>query len=208
MKVLMINGSPHQKGCTYTALKEVEKSLLEENIETCWLHIGTQAIHDCIDCGYCATHGMCIFKDDCLNKALELIQTCDGLIIGSPVYYASATGAITSFLDRLFYAGSHHLRFKPASAIVSARRAGTTASLDQLQKYFLINQMPIVSSRYWNMVHGNTPEEVLQDIEGLQTMRALGKNMAWLLKCIQAGKDHQIHYPSLEDKAFTNFIRS
>ena len=207
MKVLLINGSPHQHGCTYTALKEIEKSLMEEDIEVCWFQLGSKAIHGCIGCDHCATHGACVFKDDSLNEALKLIQTCDGIIVGSPVYYASATGTLTAFLDRLFYAGSKDLRFKPASAIVSARRAGTTASLDQLQKYFSINQMPIVSSRYWNMVHGNTPEEVLQDLEGLQTMRALGKNMAWLLKCIQSGKENHIDYPVLESKTFTNFIR-
>lgn len=206
MKVILLNGSPHEKGCTNRALLEVEKSLAEEGIETELIHIGNQAVHGCIGCGKCAQTGRCIFKEDPVNLVLDKMEHADGLIVGSPVYYASANGSLYSFLDRLFYAGSC-FAFKPAAAVASARRAGTTACLDTLNKYFTFSQMPVVSSRYWNMVHGNTPEEVEKDMEGLQIMRTLGKNMAWLLKCIKAGKAAGISLPQQEDKIKTNFIR-
>lgn len=206
MKVLLINGSPHRKGCTYTALNEISKSLNEEGIETEIFHIGVDSIRGCIACGQCKSTFRCVFKDG-VNAAIEKMETCDGLIVGSPVYYASANGTLVSFLDRMFYASARKMAYKPAAAIVSARRAGTTASFDQLNKYFMINNMPVVSSQYWNMVHGNSPEEVLQDEEGLQIMRRLGKNMAWMLKCIENGKLNGINIPELEPKKITNFIR-
>lgn len=206
MKVLLINGSPHRNGCTFTALNEVAVSLNEEVIETEIFQLGTNAIHGCIGCGKCRENSLCIF-DDCVNEVIKKMEECDGLIVGSPVYYASANGALTAFLDRMFYASSKKMAYKPAAAVVSARRAGTTAAFDQLNKYFLINNMPVVSSQYWNMVYGNTPEQVLQDEEGLQIMRHLGKNMAWLLKCIGAGKEKGIVSNFNEKRKGTNFIR-
>lgn len=208
MKVLLINGSPRLKGCTYTALCEIAKELEKENIETEIFHIGNKPIRGCMACGGCYKNdsNKCVFNDDVVNIALEKAKEADGFIFGSPVHYAGASGEITSFLDRFFYAGSG-FEYKPGAAIVSCRRGGSTAALDQLNKYFTISQMPIVSSQYWNMVHGNTPEEVKQDLEGMQVMRTLGKNMAWLLKCIQAGKESGIALPEKEERARTNFIR-
>ena len=174
MKVLMLNGSPHERGCTNRALLEVEWALNEEGIETEILHVGSQSVHGCIACQKCSETGRCVFTYDLVNQVLDKMETADGLIVGSPVHYASPNGTVLSFLDRLFYAG-RDFAFKPGAAVVSARRAGTTASLDVLNKYFTIAQMPVVSSTYWNMVHGFTPQEVEQDLEGLHTMRALGK---------------------------------
>lgn len=207
MKVLLINGSPKAKGCTYTALLEVAKELEKENIETEIFHVGNKPIRGCMACGGCSkTDGKCVFNDDTVNIALEKAKEVDGFIFGSPVHYASASGAITSFLDRFFYAGNS-FQYKPGASIVSCRRGGSTAAFEQLNKYFTISNMPVVSSQYWNMVHGNTPEEVKQDLEGMQTMRLLGKNMAWLLKSIQAGKESGITLPTKEPRAVTNFIR-
>ena len=206
MKVLLINGSPNEKGCTYTALSEVAKTLEECSIETEIVQIGKQAVRGCIGCGGCAGKGRCVFDDDMVNEWLAKIEEADGLIIGSPVYFASPNGNLISLLDRLFYAGKS-IAHKLAAAVVSARRGGTTVSLDDIQKYFTIRQMPIVASTYWNMVHGNKPEEVLQDKEGLQTMRNLGRNMAWMLKCIEAGKQNGIMPPVAENDSRTNFIR-
>ena len=207
MKVLLINGSPKSKGCTYTALCEVAKELEKENIEAEIFHVGNQPIRGCIACGGCSNNsGKCVFNDDTVNIALEKAKEADGFIFGSPVHYAGASGMITSFLDRFFYAGNC-FQYKPGASIVSCRRGGATAAFEQLNKYFTISNMPIVSSQYWNMVHGNTPEEVKQDLEGMQTMRLLGKNMAWLLKSIQAGKDAGISLPEREPRARTNFIR-
>ena len=206
MKVLLLNGSPHEKGCTYRALTEVAGALTNEGIETEIVHIGNQAIHGCIGCGKCAAAGRCVFKGDPVNAFLDKMEHADGLVVGSPVYYASANGSLYSFLDRLFYAGSC-FAFKPAAAVASARRAGTTATLDSMNKYFTISQMPVVSSQYWNMVHGNSPEEVEQDLEGLQVMRTVGKNMAWLLHCIEAGKAAGITTPEPEQRLRSNFIR-
>jgi multimeric flavodoxin WrbA len=206
MKVLLINGSPRPSGCTYTALREVEKTLAENGIETELMQMGKQAVQGCIACGKCSElHNRCVF-DDSVNEALEKMETADGLIVGSPVYYASANGSISAFLDRMFFAGECFAN-KPGAAIVSARRAGTTAALDQLNKYFTICNMPLVSSCYWNMVHGNTPEEVVKDLEGMRIMRTLGRNMAWLLHCIEAGKAAGIAPPVREDGPATNFIR-
>lgn len=208
MKVLLLNGSPHKEGCTYTALKEVAGELEKEGIATEILHVGGQAVHGCMGCGGCGKLGKCVYDDDLVNKAVEKMKECDGLIVGSPVHYASASGAITSFLDRFFYSGSRYVMHKPAAAVASARRAGTTATLDQLNKYFMISQMPVVSSQYWNMVHGGCPEDVREDEEGLQIMRVLGRNMAWLLKSIEAGKKAGIEIPQPEsEKKRTNFIR-
>lgn len=207
MKVLMINGSPNREGCTFTALKEVEKELVKCKIETEILHIGKQAVRGCIGCGGCAGKGACIFGEDSVNEAISKMRESDGLIIGSPVYYAAANGSLSSFLDRMFYAGGSFFERKPGAAVVSARRAGTTAALDELNKYFTISQMPLVSSQYWNMVHGNTPEQVMNDLEGLQVMRTLGKNMVWLLQCIEAGKKAGVSEPEKEDRVRTNFIR-
>jgi len=207
MKVLLINGSPKAKGCTYTALAEIAKELEKENVETEIFHIGSAPIRGCTACKGCYnTDGKCVFNDDSVNIALEKAKDADGFIFGSPVHFAAASGAITSFLDRMFYAGNC-FGYKPGAAIVSCRRGGSTAAFEQLNKYFTISNMPIISSQYWNMVHGNTPEEVIQDLEGMQTMRTLGKNMAWLLKSIQAGKDAGVQLPEKEPRAVTNFIR-
>ena len=187
MKVLLINGSPNPRGCTYTALNEVAKTLEQEGIETEIIQVGQKDIRGCIGCRQCKESGQCIF-DDFVNEVAPKFNECDGIVIGSPVYYASANGTLISFLDRLFYSTLADKTMKVGAAVVSARRAGTTATFDELNKYFTISQMPIVSSQYWNMVHGNTPEEVQQDLEGLQTMRTLGKNMAFLIKSIQLGK--------------------
>ena len=211
MKVLLVNGGPHQHGCVHTALEEVEKELNKEGIDTEIFWIGTKPIAGCIACGNCAKTGKCVF-DDVVNEFVEKAKDADGFIFGSPVHYGAATGAITSFMDRVFYSASNagkidRFMFKPAAAISSARRAGTTATYDQLNKYFGITQMPIISSRYWNMVHGRTPEEVKHDEEGMQTMRILGRNMAYYLKCIEAGREKGINPPEQEKTTFTNFIR-
>ena len=183
MKVLLLNGSPHPHGCTFTALSEVAGALEKNGIETEIFQIGNQPISGCIACGKCRDTGKCVISDG-VNDFVEKAKSADGFVFGSPVYYASASGQISSFLDRAFYGKSAIFEGKPGAAVVSCRRAGSTASLDQLNKYFTISGMPVVSSRYWNMVHGNTPEEVVQDKEGMQVMRTLGNNMAWLLKCI------------------------
>lgn len=210
MKVLLINGSPHQKGCTYTALKEVGDTLNKEGIETEIFNIGTKPIAGCIACANCMKSGKCIFND-AVNEVLNIASEYDGFIFGTPVHYAAASGAITSFMDRLFYAdalsGKKSFYLKPAAAVVSARRAGTTATFDQLNKYFTISEMPIISSQYWNMVHGHTAEEVKKDLEGMQTMRVLGRNMAFFLKCKEAGEKAGVKLPEKEERIFTNFIR-
>jgi multimeric flavodoxin WrbA len=208
MKVLLINGSPKVNGCTYTALREVAKQLEKANIETEIFHVGTKPIRGCMACGGCSKDDShkCVFNDDTVNIALEKAKEVDGFIFGSPVHYASASGQITSFLDRFFYAGDG-FQYKPGAAIVSCRRGGSTAAFEQLNKYFTISNMPVVSSQYWNMVHGNTPEEVKQDLEGMQTMRVLGNNMAWLLKSINAGKKSGVTLPEEEQRIGTNFIR-
>ena len=206
MKVLLINGSPHEKGCTYTALNEIAKTLVADGVEAEILWLGTDPVTSCRACGACRKIGKCAF-DDIANTVIEKLDEIDALVIGSPVHYAGASGQVTAVMDRVFYAATAKLRYKPGAAIVSARRGGTTAAFDQLNKYFTIAQMPIVSSRYWNMVHGNTPDEVMQDEEGVAIMRTLGHNMAWLLKSIQAGKDAGIAPPVREPGAWTNFIR-
>ncbi|MDE7283458.1 MAG: flavodoxin family protein [Lachnospiraceae bacterium] len=203
MKVLLINGSPHENGCTYTALSEVAKTLETEGIETHIFHIGKKPVRGCIACGACGKLGKCVFDDDPANEMMKLMQEADGIVIGSPVYYAGPNGALCALLDRAFYAGSG-FEFKPAAAVVSARRSGTTATFDRLNKYFTINRMPVVSSQYWNGVHGSTPDDVKKDEEGLQTMRTIGYNMAWMLKSIAEGKQP---LPTIEPFNRTNFIR-
>ena len=206
MKVLLVNGSPHAKGCTYTALCEVAAALEKQGIETELFQIGTKPVSGCLGCGACIKTGKCVI-DDVVNEFVEKAKTADGFVFGSPVHFANASGAITSFMDRAFYGKGAVYADKPAAAIISCRRGGATATLDQLNKYFTISNMPIVSSQYWNMVHGNTPDEVRQDAEGMQTMRTLGTNMAWLLKCIEAGKAAGVAMPEREAKVATNFIR-
>lgn len=206
MKVLLVNGSPHAQGCTYTALREVAAVLEKQGIETELFQVGTKPISGCLGCGACIKTGKCVI-DDVVNEFVEKAKDADGFAFGSPVHYAGASGAITSFMDRAFYGKGAVYANKPAAAVMSCRRGGATATLDQLNKYFTISNMPIVSSQYWNMVHGNTPDEVRQDAEGMQTMRTLGINMAWLLKCIEAGKAAGIAMPEREAKVATNFIR-
>lgn len=206
MKVLLINGGPHKKGCTYTALEEVACALEKAGIETEILWLGIKPIAGCLGCNTCITTGHC-FMDDVVNTVIARTGEFDGFVFGSPVHFASAAGCITSFMDRLFYGRTALFTHKPAAAVVSCRRAGSTATLDQLNKYFTISQMPIVSSQYWNMVHGNSPEEVRQDAEGMQIMRTLGANMAWLLHSIEAGRSAGIAVPEAEEPVRTNFIR-
>ncbi len=209
MKVLLVNGGPHREGCTHRALAEVASALQAEGIETEIFHVGNEPVRSCTGCGSCMRQklGRCVYDDDIANRVLEKAAAADGLVIGSPVHYASASGAITAIMDRVFYAGSRLLAHKPGAAVVSCRRAGSTAALDQLNKYFTIAQMPVVSSVYWNMVHGNTPQQVEQDLEGLQVMRTLGRNMAWLLQCIQTGRAAGFEPPAREKRQSTNFIR-
>ncbi|MCH4192757.1 MAG: flavodoxin family protein [Butyrivibrio sp.] len=206
MKVLLINGSPHEKGCTYTALSEVADTLEKNGIGTEIFWIGKQPVSGCIACGKCKEDGKCVF-DDGVNRIAGRMNEFDGMIVGSPVYYASASGQITSFMDRLFYVISGQMKGKPGAAVISCRRGGASAAFDQLNKYFSICNMPIVTSQYWNQVHGSTPEDVRQDLEGMQTMRTLGMNMAWLLKCIEAGRKAGVAEPQYETHAWTNFIR-
>lgn len=205
MKVLLINGSPHTDGCTATALREVEKTLNENGVETELIQVGHLDIRGCLACGQCRKLGKCVI-DDIVNEVGEKFREADGLILGSPVYYASANGTLTAFADRLFYSSSYDKTMKVGAAVVSARRGGNTATFDQLNKYFTINSMPVVSSQYWNQVHGNNAQQVVQDLEGMQIMRTLGRNMAFLLKSIQLGKE-AFGLPEKEPRVGTNFIR-
>lgn len=203
MNVLLLNGSPHKDGCTATALREVAAALEQAGIATTFVHIG-RPVPSCTGCGFCKDTSRCVIHDQ-VNQVLELAETADGFVFGSPVHYAAPAGNFTAFLDRLFYAGSCFAH-KPGAAVVSCRRGGASAAFDRLNKYFTISQMPVVSSQYWNSVHGSTPEEVLQDLEGMQTMRLLGKNMAYLLQCLEAGKAAGILPPEPEERLYTNFI--
>ena len=209
MKVLLVNGSPHEKGCTYTALMEVAETLNNEGIDTEFFWIGNKPLSGCIACKSCAEKKKCVFNDR-VNDFLEIAGSFDGYIFGTPVHWAAASGQITSFLDRMFYAdfngGKKSFYLKPAAAVISARRAGTTATFDQMNKYFGLMQMPIISSKYWNMVHGAKPEDVRKDLEGLQIMRILGRNMAFFLKCKEAGLNAGVQLPEQEPGVFTNFI--
>lgn len=208
MKVLLINGSPNEKGCTYTALAEVAGALEKRGVQTEIYHIGKKPIAGCIACGSCAKTGKCAFDGDGVNALAARLDEFDGIVVGSPVYYAGPSGQITAFLDRLFYSAGGKMAGKLGAAVVSCRRGGATAAFDRLNKYFTICNMPIVSSQYWNMVHGavNSPDDVRADKEGLQTMRTLGENMAWLLQCISAGKAAGVKPPAREPMVRTNFI--
>ena len=211
MKVLLVNGSPNEHGCTYTALSEIASTLRQEGIESDFFWIGKKAMQGCIACGKCREKKACVFQDK-VNEFTALAQDYDGFIFGSPVYFSGMNGSLMSFMDRVFFSAAgqdpHPFRLKPAAAVASARRAGTTSALDQMNKYFLHQQMPVISSRYWNMVHGNTPEEVKQDLEGLQILRVLARNMAWLLRLKEAGNNVGIPLPMQEENRIaTNFIR-
>jgi multimeric flavodoxin WrbA len=206
MRVLMINGSPNARGCTYTALSEVAGQLEAEGISTDIVHIGDKAIQGCTGCLGCESTGYCIYDDDAVNTCVDLMQKADGLVVGSPVYYAGPNGSLCAFLDRMFFRKHAKYAYKPAACVVNCRRGGASASFDRLNKYFTISRMPVVPSQYWNSTHGCTPAEVRQDLEGMQTMRTLGRTMAWLMKCIEAGKQ-TVPYPEKESPAITNFIR-
>lgn len=211
MKVLLVNGSPHKSGCTNRALEEVAATLQKEGIETEMFWIGNKLIGGCIACKRCVQTGKCVF-DDVVNTCREKAYEADGFVFGTPVHYGAASGNMTAFMDRLFYSelgGNQNKAFylKPAAAVISARRAATTAAFDQMNKYFTIQEMPVASSRYWNMVHGAVPEQVEEDLEGLYTMRVLGRNMAYLLKCQEAAKKAGVALPEREPAIFTNFVR-
>ena len=206
MKALLINGSPHRRGCTYTALGAVETGLQEQGVDADIMWIGTGAISGCLGCGKCLKSGRC-FIDDAVNQFLDDVPKYDAFVFGTPVHFAGASGALTSFMDRAFYGRGNLFAAKPAAAIASCRRGGASAAFDQLNKYFTVSNMLVVGSQYWNQVHGSTPEEVLRDEEGLQTMRTLGRNMAWIMKCIEAGKAAGIERPAQEPVIRTNFIR-
>jgi multimeric flavodoxin WrbA len=206
MKVVLVNGSPHPRGCTYTALVEIATVLEAQGVETEIFQVGVKPVSGCIACERCRETGRC-FMNDKVNEFLDKAAVADAFVFGSAVHFAAISGAMASFLDRVFFAGTPNFRGKPGTGIVSCRRGGTTAAFDQLNKYLAYSEMPIVSSQYWNMVHGNTPEEVKQDLEGLQIMRTLGSNMAWLLKCLEAGKAAGIEMPEKEKRQRTNFIR-
>lgn len=211
MKALLVNGSPHKHGCTDRALAEVARTLEAEGVETEIVWLGAKPISGCIGCRGCSRTGRCVVGDD-VNAFREKALDADAFVFGAPVHYAHAASGLLSFMDRLFYSNGragekNAFAFKPAAAVVSARRGGTTAALDDIQKFFTISQMPVVGSRYWNMVHGMTAAEVEQDEEGLWTMRQLGRNMAWLLRCIEAGRAAGIESPQQEQGTATNFIR-
>lgn len=206
MKVLFINGSPNEFGCTYTAIKEVEKELVVNGIESEIMYLGKQPMQACTACRVCKESLRCIF-DDKVNEILDRIDEFDGLVIGSPVYYAQANGNLISFLDRLFFTSQGAFNNKVGASLVSCRRAGSTAALDQINKYLTYTNMVLATSQYWNMVHGNNPEEVKQDLEGMQIMRTLGKNIAWILKSLECAKQNGIELPIYENKIATNFIR-
>lgn len=205
MKVLLINGSPREQGNTYTALSEVAKTLQEEGVETEIISIGKKAVQGCIACGWCGREGRCTFRDDLYFKVMRAIKDgIDGLVVGSPVYYGGPNGSLCALLDRVFYAHGKDLQYKPAASVVVCRRGGASAAFDRLNKYFTILNMPVVSSQYWNMVYGQTPGQAAQDEEGMQTMRTLGRNMAWMIKRLDLQKQG---HPEPEPQVRTNFIR-
>ena len=205
-KILLINGSPNQRGCTFTALREIALTLAKEGVESEILWLGKEPVADCIACGKCADSGSCVF-DDLVNRIADRLDEFDGIVAGSPVYYAGPSGRICAFLDRLFYSNGARMAGKLGAAVVSCRRGGSTAAFNRLNMYFMMNNMVVPTSQYWNQVHGNTPEEVRQDREGLQTMRMLARNMAWLLRCIELGRIAGLHAPVPEPRDRTNFIR-
>lgn len=211
MKVLLINGSPNEFGCTYTALREVADTLEREGVAAEILHLGKKSIPGCIDCGQCRDHVGCVFSgacafDDLVNEVAVRLDEFDALVLGSPVYYAGPSGQLCAFLDRLFHSSGGRMAGKLGASVVSCRRGGAATAFDRLNKYFSISNMHIVGSQYWNQVHGFTPEDVKKDEEGLQTMRSLGQNMAWLLKCIAAGKAAGVPAPVYEPRVSTHFI--
>lgn len=207
MKVILVNGSPKEHGCTFTALSECARVLNENGIDTEIFWVGNQPVRGCLGCGACGKLGKCFDDSDTVNAFVEKAQTADGFIFGSPVHYAAMSGTLSSFMDRAFYSGKKHFTGKPAAGIVSCRRGGASAAFDELNKYFTISCMPVVPSQYWNQVHGSTPDDVLKDEEGMQTMRTLARNMAWLLKCIDAGRQQGIEFPAHEQVVRTSFIR-
>lgn len=207
MKVLLVNGSQHREGCTHTALEEVGAELRKQGIETEEFWCGSKAIMGCIGCGKCSQSKRCFNNDDSVNAFLEKVEEADGFVFGTPVHFAGPSGFIKPFMDRAFCSKQSLFYDKPAACVVSARRGGTQGAFEDINRYFTISCMPIVSSQYWNEVHGNTPDEVRQDLEGMQTMRQLGRNMAWMLCCIEAGARAGIGKPEHEPKAKTNFIR-
>ena len=210
MKVLLVNGSPHKNGCTNAALGIVAEALQKEGIETEIFWIGNKPMASCLGCATCMKKLQCVF-DDAVNRFAEVAKTADGFVFGSPVHYAGIAGAMNGFLDRAFMSdelsGRHSLLRKPGAVVTTSRRAGATATLDQMQKWLSYSEMPIVSSRYWNEIHGNTPEEIQQDTEGIQILSILGRNMAWILKSIEAGRQTGVPQPETEQKIFTNFNR-
>ena len=209
LKVLLVNGSPHKDGCVRTALPEIATALDKEDVKSDVFWIGNQALAGCIGCGSCIGKRKC-FREDVVSQFVQIMDNYDGFIFGTPVHYAGASGGLTSFLDRVFFIAEfkgEHFAGKPAAAIATCRRSGATAALDQLNKYMTDGNMPIVPSQYWNVVHGNTPDEIRRDAEGLQTMRTLARNMAWMLKCFSLGKEHGIAFPVHEKHTMTNFIR-
>ncbi len=206
MKVLMLNGSPRKNGNTYQALQVAAEQLEKEGIECEIFQVGTGPVRDCVACGGCSAEG-CVFKDDAVNAFIAKAKDADGFIFGTPVYYAHPSGHVLSFLDRVFYSSGRSFAFKPGAAIAVARRGGATASFDVMNKYFGISQMPVVGSTYWNIAHGAGQGEVLQDAEGIQTVQNLARNMAWLLKCMEAGKQAGVPLPDSKKGAWTNFIR-
>lgn len=206
MKVLLINGGPHRNGATYTALKEIADTLLTEGIDSEILWLGNDPIAGCIACAVCKKQGRC-FRGDIVNEVADKLADYDGFVFGSPVHYAASSGAISSFMDRLFMSSSAKMYMKPAAAVVSCRRGGASAAFDEINKYFTISSMPVVSSQYWNQIHGVNAEEALKDEEGLQTMRTLAKNMAYMIKAFAAAKDAGIEPPQREKGIRTNFIR-
>ena len=206
MKVLLVNGSPHKDGATNLALEEVAKTLNDNGVETEIFWIGNKGIAGCIGCGACFNTKRC-FIDDKVNEFISKAENADGCIFGTPVHYAGPSGFIKSFMDRCFYGKGYAFEYKPAASVVSARRGGCATAFDDLNKYFTISNMIVVGSQYWNQIHGNNKEEAKKDEEGLQTMRMLGKNMAWILKCIEKGKENGVQYPAKEKRISTNFIR-
>lgn len=209
LKVMLVNGSPHKEGCVHTALSEIADTLKKQEVGADIFWIGNQPLAGCIGCGACIGKRHC-FRNDSVNDFCALMDRYDGFVFGTPVHYAAASGGMTSFMDRIFFIdefNGEHFAGKPAAAIATCRRSGGTAALDQMNKYMADCQMPIVPSQYWNIVHGNTPEEIRQDLEGMQTMRTLARNMAWMLKCIEAGKEKGYSFPEREALIRTNFIR-
>lgn len=204
-KVLLVNGSPKAEGCTYTALKEIADTLANEGVESEIFHVRSDT-PGCRDCGYCAKKGRCSIRDD-VNAVADRLDEFDAIVLGSPVYYAGPSGQVCAFADRLFYSNADRMAGKLGAAVVSCRRGGASAAFDRLNKYFTVCNMPVVPSQYWNQVHGFTPDDVHRDLEGLQTMRTLARNMAWLIKCIDAGKTAGVPLPERETPTMTNFIR-